>query len=252
VTGAAKFALDVDVPGALPTVVIRPPTLKGTIESYDGSAALKRPGVVAVTELPSGVAVTAKTFDQAMKARSKVQVIWGAGTVDGVSDAEVKERLAKAIPPMSTAPPLTKRVDATFEFAFVNHAPMEVGSAVADVQSGSAEVWVASKSPTGAQSAVAEALELSADQVTLHVVRGGGSFGRRIYHEPAVEAARVSQEIGKPVRLMWTRNDDMRHGRVRPRSHHQLRAVYAGGEVLSYEHRMSCVELDLGSGTGRR
>ena len=251
VTGAAKFALDVDVPGALPTVVIRPPTLKGTVKSYDGSAALKMPGVVAVTELPSGVAVTAKTFDQALKARDKVQVTWGAGTVDGVSDAKIKERLAKAIPPMTAAPPLTKRVDATFEFAFVNHAPMEVGSAVADVQSGSAEVWVASKSPTGAQSAVAEAVGLGADKVTLHVVRGGGSFGRRIYHEPAVEAALVSQEIGKPVKLMWTRNDDMRHGRVRPRSHHQLRAVHAGGEVLSYEHRMSCVELDLGSGTGQ-
>ena len=251
VTGAAKFALDVDVPGALPTVVIRPPTLKGTVKSYDGSAALKMPGVVAVTELPSGVAVTAKTFDQALKARSAVDVTWGSGTVDGVSDSDIQGRLAAAIPPMTPAPAPTKRVDATFEFAFVNHAPMEVGSAAADVRSDSAEVWVASKSPTGAQSAVAKAVGLDAEQVTLHVVRGGGSFGRRIYHEPAVEAARVSRAIGKPVRLMWTRNDDMRHGRVRPRSHHQLRAVHAGGEVLSYEHRMSCVELDLGSGTGQ-
>jgi isoquinoline 1-oxidoreductase subunit beta len=88
------------------------------------------------------------------------------------------------------------------------------------------------------------------------VMRAGGSFGRRIYHEPAVEAARVSKAIGQPVKLMWTRNDDMRHGRVRPRSHHQLRAVYTDlpavpREVLSYEHRASCVELDLGSGTGQ-
>jgi isoquinoline 1-oxidoreductase beta subunit len=124
------------------------------------------------------------------------------------------------------------------------------------VHSDSAEIWVASKSPTGAQSAVASAVGLSADQVTLHVIRAGGSFGRRIYHEPAVEAARVSKAIGHPVKLMWTRNDDMRHGRVRPRSHHQLRAVYTDlpavpREVLSYEHRASCVELDLGSGTGQ-
>ena len=251
VTGAAKFALDIDVPGALPTVVIRPPTLKGKVKSYDAAAALKMPGVVAVTELPSGVAVSATTFDQALKACSAVQVSWGSGTVDGVSDADIKARLAAAIPPMTPAPPLTKRVDATFSFAFVNHAPMEVGSAVADVQSGSARVWVASKSPTGAQSAVAEAVGLSAEDVTLNVIRGGGSFGRRIYYEPAVEAARVSKAIGRPVKLMWTRNDDMRHGRVRPRSHHQLRAVHAGDEVLTYEHRMSCVELDLGSGTGQ-
>jgi isoquinoline 1-oxidoreductase subunit beta len=251
VTGAAKYALDVDVSGAVPTVVIRPPTLKGKVKSYDASAALKMPGVVAVTELPSGVAVSATTFHRALKARSAVDVTWGSGTVDGVSDADIEARLTAAIPPMTPAPPLTQRVDSTFEFAFVNHAPMEVGSAVADVRSGSAEVWVASKSPTGAQSAVAEAVGLSADEVTLHVVRGGGSFGRRIYYEPAVEAARVSKAIKRPVKLMWTRNDDMRHGRVRPRSHHQLRAVYAGGDVLTYEHRMSCVELDLGSGTGQ-
>jgi isoquinoline 1-oxidoreductase subunit beta len=251
VTGAAKYALDIDVPGALPTVVIRPPTLKGKVKSYDASAALKMSGVVAVTELPSGVAVTAKTFDQALKARAAVQVTWGSGPVDSVSDADIKSRLAAAIPPMTPAPPLTQRVDATFSFAFVNHAPMEVGSAVADVGADSAKVWVASKSPTGAQSAVADAVGLSADQVTLHVIRAGGSFGRRIYYEPAVEAARVSKAIGKPVKLMWTRNDDMRHGRVRPRSHHQLRAVHAGGEVLTYEHRASCVELDLGSGTGQ-
>jgi isoquinoline 1-oxidoreductase subunit beta len=251
VIGAAKYALDVDVPGALPTVVIRPPTLKGTVQAYDASAALNLPGVVAVTELPSGVAVSANTFDQALKARSAVQVTWGAGTVDGVSDADIESRLTAAIPPMTPAPPLTQKLDATFSFAFVNHAPMEVGSAVADVRSDSAEIWVASKSPTGAQSAVASAVGLSADQVTLHVMRAGGSFGRRIYHEPAVEAARVSKAIGHPVKLMWTRNDDMRHGRVRPRSHHQLRAVHAAGEVLSYEHRASCVELDLGSGTGQ-
>jgi isoquinoline 1-oxidoreductase subunit beta len=209
------------------------------------------PGVVAVTKLPSGVAVTAMTFAQALKAHSAVDVTWGSGTVDGVSDSDIQARLAAAIPPMTPAPPLTQRVDATFSFAFVNHAPMEVGSAVADVRSDSAEIWVATKSPTGAQSAVADAVGLSVDQVTLHVVRGGGSFGRRIYHEPVVEAVRVSRAIGRPVKLMWTRNDDMRHGRVRPRSHHQLRAVHATGNVLSYEHRMSCVELDLGSGTGQ-
>jgi isoquinoline 1-oxidoreductase subunit beta len=251
VTGAAKYALDVDVEGALPTVVIRPPTLKGKVKAYDASAALNMPGVVAVTELPGGVAVTAKTFDQALKAKSAVEVTWGPGTVDGVSDEDIEARLTAGIPPLTPVPALAQKVDATFSFAFINHAPMEVGSAVADVHADSATVWVASKSPTGAQSAVADAVGLSVDQVTLHVIRAGGSFGRRIYHEPAVEAALVSKAIGKPVKLMWTRNDDMRHGRVRPRSHHQLRAVHLSGEVLSYEHRAACVEVDLGSGTGQ-
>ena len=251
VTGAAKYALDVDVSGALPTVVIRPPTLKGKVKSYDASAALKMPGVVAVTELPSGVAVTAKTFDQALKARSAVDVTWGSGTVDGVSDADIKARLAAAIPPMTPAPPLTNgwmrplssHSSTTPRWRSAARSPM---SDLAPQRSG----WRASRRPALSRRSPTPSGS-SADAVTLHVIRGGGSFGRRIYHEPAVEAARVSKAIGKPVKLMWTRNDDMRHGRVRPRSHHQLRAVYAGGDVLTYEHRMSCVELDLGSGTGQ-
>ena len=227
VTGKARYALDVAVAGALPTVVARPPTINGTVVSYDATAARSMPGVVAITQIPTGVAVTAETFDQAMKAMAALAISWGAGSVDGVSDADIKAKLTSAIAPFAVPPLLAQYVEGTFDFAFVNHAPMEVGSAVADVRSNSAEVWLATKSPTGAQSAVAGAVGLQPGQVTLHVVRGGGSFGRRIFFDPAVEAAQVSKAIGRPVKLMWTRNDDMRHGRMRPRSHHQVRATYA-------------------------
>ena len=252
VTGQARYALDVAVTGALPTVVARPPTINGTVLSYDATVARSMPGVVAVTQIPTGVAVTAETFDQAMKAVPALAVSWGAGSVDGVSDADVTAKLTSAIAPFAVPPLLAQYVEGTFDFAFVNHAPMEVGSAVADVRSTSAEVWLATKSPTGAQSAVAGAVGLQTGQVTVHVVRGGGSFGRRIYSDPAVEAAQVSQAIGRPVKLMWTRNDDMRHGRMRPRSHHQIRATYAAANVVSYEHRMASVAVDFtGSGTGQ-
>jgi isoquinoline 1-oxidoreductase subunit beta len=252
VTGKARYALDVAVPGALPTVVARPPTINGTVLSYDATAAKSMPGVVAITQIPTGVAVTAQTFDQALKAAAAVVISWGAGSVDGVSDADITAKLTSAIAPFAVPPLLTQYVDGTFDFAFVNHAPMEVGSAVADVRSTSAEVWLATKSPTSAQSAVAGAVGLQTGQVTVHVVRGGGSFGRRIYSDPAVEAAQVSQAIGRPVKLMWTRNDDMRHGRMRPRSHHQIRASYTGTNVVSYEHRMASVAVDFtGSGTGQ-
>jgi len=252
VTGRARYTLDVAVPGALPTVVARPPTINGTVVSYDGSTARSMPGVVAITPLPTGVAVTAQTFDQAIKAKAALVIGWGAGSVDGVSDADITAKLTSAIPPFAVPPLLARYVEGTFDFAFVNHAPMEVGSAVADVHSNSAEIWLATKSPTGAQSAVANAVGLQPAQVTVHVVRGGGSFGRRIYSDPAVEAAQVSQAIGQPIRLMWTRNDDMRHGRMRPRSHHQLRATYSSSDVLSYEHRMASVAVDFtGSGAGQ-
>jgi len=251
VTGRARYALDVAVPGALPTVVARSPKIGGTVLSYDATTAGSMPGVVAVTQIPTGIAVTAETFDQALKAKAALVVNWSAGTVDGVSDTDIKARLTAAIGPFAVPPLLSQRVDATFDFAFVNHAPMEVGSAVVDVRADSAEVWVATKSPTNVQSAVATAAGLQTAAVTVHVVRGGGSFGRRVYTDPPVEAAQVSTAIGRPVKLMWTRNDDMRHGRMRPRSHHQLRATYLLGNVLSYEHRMSCVPVDItGSGVG--
>ena len=88
-----------------------------------------------------------------------------------------------------------------------------------------AEIWYGAKSPIVASQEVAAAVGLPADRVTLHVVRAGGSFGHRLFFEPAIEAAQVSKALGRPIKLMWTRNDDMRHGRMRPASHHKVRAT---------------------------
>lgn len=246
VTGKAKFALDIDVPGALPTVVARPPTVRGGVVAFDASAALAMPGVVAVAQLPTGIAVAARSFHEAMKARDALQITWGAGPADALSDSTVNERLNQAIPPFATPPLASSFVDGTFEFAFVNHAPMETLSAIADVRPDRAELWCASKSPNTVKSAVASAIGLPESAVTVHMTRGGGSFGRRIYPDAQVEAALISQATGKPVKLMWTRNDDMRHGRMRPASRHRMRITYAAGEVLSFENLSSAVQLDLG------
>lgn len=246
VTGKTKFTLDVDVPGALPTVVARPPTLKGTVVSVDDSAARATPGVIAVAQIPTGVAVAAETFYQAMKARDALRITWGAAPVDSISDSKVNEKLTQAIPPFADPPLVSDYVDGTFEFAFVSHAPMETLNAVADVRVDRAELWCASKSPNSVKSAVATATGLPESAITVHMTRGGGSFGRRIYTDAQVEAALISQAIGKPVKLMWTRNDDMRHGRMRPASKHRIRITHAAGEVLSFENRSSAVQLDLG------
>jgi isoquinoline 1-oxidoreductase beta subunit len=250
VTGKARYALDTPLPGALPTVVARPPTINGSVLAVDQSTAGGMPGVVAVTRIPTGVAVSAETFDQALRARDALRITWGGGSIDGLSDADIRARLTSAVQPLLVPPLLTKYVDGTFDFAFVSHAPMEVLSAVADVRADSAELWFSTKTPQTAQQNIASAIGLPQDKVTVHVTRGGGSFGRRLFWEPATEAAQVSKAIGRPVRLMWTRNDDMRHGRMRPASHHRIRATYALGEVLSYEHRMAGVEVDFGFGLG--
>jgi isoquinoline 1-oxidoreductase beta subunit len=250
VTGRARYALDVEVAGALPTVVARPPTIKGTVRSVDATAARAMPGVIAVTPIPTGVAITAETFHQAVAATEALAVQWGPGSIEGLSDGDIFARLRRAAAPFTTLPLGQLVVDRTFEFAFAPHAPMETLTATADVRGGRAEVWYAAKSPIVAAQSVAAAVGLPQDTVTLHVVRGGGSFGHRLFFEPAVEAAQVSQAIGRPVRLLWTRNDDMRHGRLRPASHHKVRATHMLGSVVAYEHRHATLPVDFSHGFG--
>ncbi|GHB53390.1 isoquinoline 1-oxidoreductase subunit beta [Streptomyces cirratus] len=251
VTGAQRYTLDLDVPGAKPCVLRRPPTLGGSVRAVANRAAVEAmPGVLHVVTIPTGVAVVAETFGQALDAKAALQVTWGPGPADRLSDAEVRTRLRAANPPPLLPPLLTPYVDAEFDFAFVSHAPMETNSAVADVREDRAEIWSGLKSPIVARETIAADLGLPLDKVTVHVVQAGGSFGRRLFFDAALEAARVSKACRRPVRLMWTRVDDTRHGRMRPATHHRIRATYALGEVLSFEHRVAAAETDFRHGLG--
>ena len=249
VTGRAQYTQDLAVPGALPCVVARPPTIGGTVRTVHDSTARAMPGVVAVARIPTGVAVVAETFDQAIAARDALVVDWQPGPSAHLADADISSRLAAANPRF-VVPPGSLTVDRTFEFAFVPHAPLEVLNCVADVRADRAELWLSAKSPIVAAQSVALALGMPASKVTLHVVRGGGSFGRRLFFDPAIEAALVSKAVARPVRLLWTRADDTRHGRLRPASHHRARATHLLGQPTSYEHRMASVALDGNHGLG--
>jgi isoquinoline 1-oxidoreductase beta subunit len=257
VTGTAAYAMDLAVPGALPTVVALPRTYGATIVSVDDSVAKAMPGVVAITpvagmadiKLSPAVAITAKTFGQAIAALNALKVQWSTGTMDGLSDEQVWDTLHSILDPMVSPDP-GDGVDAVFEWPFVSHAPMETNTAVADVRADRAEIWTGAKMPIISLQDVAKTLGLKEDQVTLHCVQTGGSFGRRLFHDAAVHAAQVSQKIGRPVRLMNVRAEDLRHGRGRPASVHHVRATVKDGEVTSYEHRMAGAELDLRHGFG--
>ncbi len=249
VTGAAEYALDLDIAGA-PTVVARAPTIGGSLVSVDDSAARAMAGVLGITTIPSGVAVAAETFGQAQAARDALRIAWDPGPNAGLSDSQIRARLRAAAPPF-LAPPLgALSVTREFDFAFAPHAPLEVLTCVADVRSDSAELWYGAKSPIVAAQSVAAAVGLAPDQVTLHVVRAGGSFGHRLFFEPAIEAAQISKALRRPVKLMWTRNDDVRHGRMRPASHHKVRATMLLGGVRAYEHRTATLPVDFSHGLG--
>ncbi|WP_020117459.1 xanthine dehydrogenase family protein molybdopterin-binding subunit [Streptomyces canus] len=251
VTGSHPYTLDLDVPGAKPCMVRRPPTINGTVTSVGNEAAVRAmPGVVDVVVIDSGVAVVAETFGQALDGKNALEVTWGGGTVDTLSDSDIRARLKAATPSLDLLGALVRKVDTEFDFAFASHAPLETNSAVADVRPDRAEIWSGLKSPIVAQAAIAQAVGLPVSKVTVHVMQSGGSFGRRLFYDAALEAAVVSKKSGRPVRLMWSRIDDMRHGRMRPATHHRVRATYAAGQVLTFQHRVAAVETDFRHGLG--
>ncbi|MFD7341739.1 molybdopterin cofactor-binding domain-containing protein [Streptomyces violascens] len=253
VTGRKQFAMDVQVADALPTMVCRPPTINGTVRSVDNRAdVLAMPGVTHVVTVPTGVAVRGRTFGQCIDAVRALRVSWGPGTADGASDATVLKELRNAELPLVIPglDPLVKSVDARFTFHFASNSALEPNCAIADVRSDRAEIWASLKTPIVAQERIALTLGLPLSAVKVHVTEGGGSFGRKLFFDAAIEAARISQAMSKPVKLMWHRTDDFRQGRTHPMSISRVRATYALGEVLSYEQRHTSVATDFGHGLG--
>jgi isoquinoline 1-oxidoreductase beta subunit len=250
VTGRKKFAMDLAVPDAKPTMLCRPPTINGKVGLVDNLAeVLAMPGVTDVVAISTGVAVRADTFGQCIDAIRALRVTWRAGTVEGRSDASVLKELAAAEIPLGPRP-LTPVVEGKFTFYFRSNSAVETNCAIADVRPGRAEIWSALKSPIVAKQTIAVKLGLPVSAVTVHVTEGGGSFGRKLFFDAALEAAEVSQRIGKPVKLMWHRADDSRQGRTHPMATSRVRIAYAGNTVLGFEQRHTSITTDLGHGLG--
>ncbi|WP_042364084.1 molybdopterin cofactor-binding domain-containing protein [Streptacidiphilus neutrinimicus] len=253
VTGRKQFAMDVHVAGAMPAMICRPPTINGTVVSVQNQGVVQAmPGITDVAVVSTGVAVRGRTFGQCIDAVRALQVTWGPGSEDAATDATVLAELRAAENPIVTPPLplLTEAIDARFTFHFASNSALESNCAVADVRSDSAEIWASVKAPITAQEEIAAQLGLPVGAVTVHVTQGGGSFGRKLFHDAALEAAEVSKAMGKPVRLMWHRTDDFRHGRAHPMSISRVRATYSLGQVLTLDQRHTSVATEFGHGLG--
>jgi isoquinoline 1-oxidoreductase beta subunit len=251
VTGRKKFGMDLQVPDAKPCMVRRPPTINGTVRTVRNADAVRAmPGVTDVAVVTYGVAVRADTFGQCIDGLRALDVDWNPGTVAGESDSTVRTKLKRAQLPLAVPPLGALSVDAEFTFAFASNAPLEPDNAIADVRADRAEIWSTLKVPIDAKQDIARQLGLPADKVVVHVVTGGGSFGRHLFHDVAAEAAEISQKMGKPVKLSWSRTDDFRQGRTHPMSISRVRATHLLGNVLTYEQRHVSSETDFGHGLG--
>jgi isoquinoline 1-oxidoreductase beta subunit len=252
VTGRKQFTTDLQIPDARPCMVCRPPTINGKVGKINNLEAVKAmPGVTDVVPIASGIAVRGETFGQCIDAVNALQVDWGPGPKDGESDATVEQGLKAAAKEMEQqAGPGSELVEETYTFAFASHSALEPNAAIADVKADRAEIWSPLKIPIAAQKEIAKLLGLEMEQVTVHVMTGGGSFGRRLFFDAALEAAEASQKMGKPVKLMWHRTDDYRQGRVHPMALCKIRAVVTPQTVLGFEQQLVSVRNDLSHGLG--
>ena len=252
--GSARFTMDVYLPDMLTAVIARPPLFGATPRSIDRSGALKVPGVTDVVEVPAGVAVLGKGFWAARQGRAALRVEWDESKAERRgSDELLAEFRALAEKPGLSArrdgdpaaafAGAVRTLEAVYEFPFLAHAPMEPLDCVVKLSGDRCEVWAGSQIQTLDQGTVAHVVGLPPEKVELHTMLAGGSFGRRATPtaDVAAEAASVAKAIGgrQPIKLVWTREDDIRGGRYRPLFVHRLRAgLDAQGRIVAWEHRI--------------
>jgi isoquinoline 1-oxidoreductase subunit beta len=252
--GTAQFTQDVQLPGMLTAVVAHPPRFGAKVAKFNTDEAQKIPGVRYIVELPTGVAVLATSFWTAKKARDALKIEWDESTAFKGSSAELMaDYKARAATPGTVArndgdaaKALTgaaKTLTAAYEFPYLAHAAMEPMNCVVQLGPDSCELWYGAQFQTVDQGAVAEAVELKPEQVKINQLFAGGSFGRRA--NPASDYVREAATIAKrikgaaPVKLVWTREDDMQAGYYRPMYFHSIKAgLDASGNVVAWQHRI--------------
>ncbi len=250
VTGKAEYGLDVTVPGMRYAVIARCPVFGGKMAGHDPAKALAVPGVLSVLEVPSGAAVIATSTWAAMQGRRALECRWDEGRAARLSSADLSRELqaradfAGALvrndgDALATLDGSAKAIEITYEAPLLAHATMEPMNCVADVRPGKCEIWAPHQAPDWAQRELAQLLGLEAEQVTVHTTLLGGGFGRRFITAELLEAAQVSQAAGVPVKLVFTREDDMQRDWYRPMSLHRMRgSVDAKGAVTAWMHRV--------------
>jgi len=252
-TGTATYALDVVQPGMVYAAVARAPRFGGVVKAVDDKLAKATKGVIAVVPISSGVAVVADSFWTASRARAALQIDWDESKAEKRSTAQLFAEYRKlAETPGESATHkgdvagalkiAAKTVTAEFEFPYLAHAPMEPLDAVAKVDANGAEIWAGCQFQTVDQMNVARVAGLSPEKVKINTLFAGGSFGRRanFASDFIVEAAEIAKAMpGTPVKLIWTREDDIKGGRYRPMYFHSFKAgLDANGQVTAWQHRI--------------
>jgi len=259
VTGKPLYGIDVTLPGMLYAVYEKCPVFGGSVKSANLDVIEREPGVrhafvvegvgTDPTGLLGGVAIVADSWWLARSARKKLKVEWNEGPRATLGSAEIAATaasLAKQKPQRSlrkdgdvdaAVKSAAKVVRAEYYYPYISHANLEPQNATARWADGKMEIWAPTQNPAPGRSLVSKALGIDESNITIHLTRGGGGFGRRLMNDFIVEAARIAKETGTPVKLLWTREDDMHHDFYRAAGfHHFTGALDASGKIVAWKN----------------
>lgn len=253
VDGSARFGIDADVPGMKYAAIVGAPVFGAEVDSFDAAAAKQNTGVHSVVNLGNAVAVVADSYWLASQALPALAVKWTQTGNESLDSDRIYEQFNADITAArergdtdndrdqgdieGAFASAAKVVEAQYRVPYLAHACMEPMNATAHVEGDRCEIWVGSQNPLGFRYEVAEALEWDLAQVEIHQHMMGGGFGRRANGDVAVQAALISREAGVPVKLIWSREEDVRHDHYRPAvASHFRAAVSDSGELLGWEN----------------
>ena len=269
VTGRARFGIDVELPNMLVATIVHPPFFGGQVKAYDAAPALSVKGVRHVLEIESGIAVVADGFWQAMQGLKKLTIQWSTDSNVNESSADIDSRYVnisnnkgmlafeKGMPLRGEQSENLTEIESSYSLPYQAHATMEPMNCVASVNDKGCEVWAPTQNPQDARYAVARHLygnierklrrlhgKLIGDTypgITIHTTFIGCGFGRRLEHDFIIEAVQISKKLKVPVKLIWSREEDMRHGYYRPGTYNKLRAKLGmDGFPLEWYHKIIC------------
>ncbi len=246
-TGTAEFGIDIDIPGMVHAVVVRSPVAGARLVSVDKAPAETAPGVTHVLTISSGIAVVADTYWHAKSAAAKLSPVWQNVPLAAVDSASVRADYEAAL---ASGEGLNEAeqgdlaagfaeadqvVEADYWAPYLAHAPLEPMNAVLQLANGEADLWSGTQGPVGAQGLIERVTGIPAEKIRVHSTYLGGGFGRRGTLTHIIEIAEIAQAVDKPVHLLWTREDDMRHGVYRPASLMRVKAgVNSEGAITAW------------------
>jgi isoquinoline 1-oxidoreductase subunit beta len=238
INGSAKYGIDLEVPGMVRAAIIKCPVFGGTVKSVDEGAIAGRRGVLQVVKLSNAVAVVADRYFRAQAALNALPIAWEVGAAGSTSTAQFRKEYLDALDQKgvearhdgnvdSAMPTAARVIEATYEVPIIAHAPMEPLNAIAHVQADRVDVWVGTQNADLALTFAAQASGVKPENVYIHNTFSGGGFGRRLGPDEVAQAVAVSKAVGKPVKLIWTREEEIRQGRYRTQAAIRFKAAFA-------------------------